>query len=123
MQKQTIPLLLSILQLAHSLVVDIHTDMAIEKVDPQFLSVTLDMALLHPPKWKNFSFSLPSVQTLLGGLSPGYLRYLQGVLFFISHTSNCGNRIGCIGLCVRVSSVAQHLVLIMGTMKKHQGLK
>ncbi len=74
MQKPITALLLSILGFANSLVVDIHTEMAIEKVDPQFLSVTLDMNLLHPPKWRNFSFGSPRVHTLLGGLAPGYLR-------------------------------------------------
>ena len=78
--KQLIPFLLSIIEFGNSLVVDIHTDMAIQKVDPQFLSVALGMALLNPPKWRNFSFTSPRVQTLLHGLSPGYLRY---VLFSI----------------------------------------
>ena len=47
---------LGILSLSRGLEVGIDLDHLVAKVEPEFLSVTIDSAILSPPKWAGFNF-------------------------------------------------------------------
>ena len=51
-----ITLLLGMLSFSFGLKVDITLDDVHAKVEPEFLSVTIDAGILGPPKWRTFSF-------------------------------------------------------------------
>ena len=48
--------LLGILSLSRGLQVGIDLDHLLAKVEPEFVSVTIDSAILNPPKWAGFNF-------------------------------------------------------------------
>ena len=49
-------LFLGILSLSQGLEVIIELDHVHAKVEPEFLSVTIDSGILKPPKWHTFNF-------------------------------------------------------------------